>query len=209
MRAMTPSKCSEPADTRTGPCRWPRATAACAQDHFSRPDHSSQRQYAQEQGIPRSTLGYWLRREDPTDLDRDLVAYFRSPSGEAFLRRVVLAALCTFQLQGACGLRLVSTFLQRAGLDHFVGSSRGALHPLAVHLESDLAAFRDEQQPLLAQQMKPRAITLVPDEHFHGSKPCLVAIEPVSNFLAVECYRDRRDADTWTEYCEAFAEEAA
>jgi len=29
-----------------------------------------------------------------------------------------------------------------------------------------------------------------------------VAIEPVSNFLLVECYRDRRDGDTWTEVIE-------
>jgi hypothetical protein len=47
--------------------------------------------------------------------------------------------------------------------------------------------------------MKPKTITLIPDEHFHSGKPCLVAIEPVSNFIAVECYRDRRDADTWKE----------
>jgi hypothetical protein len=47
--------------------------------------------------------------------------------------------------------------------------------------------------------MKPTTITLIPDEHFHSGKPCLVAIEPVSNFIAVECYRDRRDADTWKE----------
>src|SRR5439155_27308347 len=37
-----------------------------------------------------------------------------------------------------------------------------------------------------------------PDEHFHSGGPCLVGLEPVSGFLLVECYRDRRDADTWT-----------
>ena len=196
---MTPSHCSEAAHPRTDPFRWPRADAAQAQDHFRHPEPSSQREYATAQGIPRSTLGYWLRRDDPRDRDAHLVAFFRSASGEAFLRRLVLAALTTFQQQGACGLRLVSTFLQRAGLDRFVGSSRGALRPLTAHLESDLAAFRDEEQPSLAQQMKPQSITLVPDEHFHSVKNCLVAIEPLSNFIAVECYRDRRDADTWTE----------
>jgi Family of unknown function (DUF6399) len=49
------------------------------------------------------------------------------------------------------------------------------------------------------QQMKPKTITLVPDEHFHAGKPCLVGLEPVSGFILVECYRDRRDADTWQE----------
>ena len=45
----------------------------------------------------------------------------------------------------------------------------------------------------------PKTITVVPDEHFHSGRPCLVAIEPVSNFIAVECYRDCRDAATWNE----------
>src|SRR5436309_592509 len=47
--------------------------------------------------------------------------------------------------------------------------------------------------------MKPKDITLCEDENFHGDQPCLVAIEPVSNFLVLEVYRPRRDADTWNQ----------
>jgi len=198
---MTPPHCSEPPAARTDPFRWPTAEAAKAHDHSCEPGHSSQRQYAQHTGIPRSTLGYWARRDhaalaDP-QLHPDLVAFLRGSAGEAFLRRVVLAALATFCLQGAAGLRLLTAFLQRTQLDRFVASSRGALHPLLVHLESDLAAFRDQHQPQLAQQMQSRCITVVADENFHGPDNCLVAIEPVSNFILVERYADRRDADTW------------
>jgi hypothetical protein len=198
---MTPPHCSHPPGPRTGPFRWPRAEVAQAHDHFSQPQPQSQRQYARHTGIPRSTLDYWLRRDGPAEADPelhpDLVAFLRCCVGEAFLRRVVLAALTTFCLQGACGLRMLSAFLERTQLDRFVASSRGALHPLLVHLESDLAAFRDQHQPPLAQQMQPRPITVVADEHFHGPDNCLVAIEPVSNFILVECYAQRRDADTW------------
>jgi len=194
---MTLSQATNPTPPRPDPFRWPRAEAAKAFDHFRKADPGSQRQYASEQDIPRSTLGSWLRRDDPTDVQADLVAFLRSECGEVFLRRLVLAALTTFQLEGACGIRLVGTFLERAGLDRFVGSSRGALHPLAAHLESDLVAFRDQEQPTLARQMKPQAITVVADEHFHSGKPCLVGLEPVSGFLVIECYRDRRDAATW------------
>ncbi len=187
---------AEPA--RQDPSRWTRAEIAAALENFSDPDHPSQREAAQRLGIPHATFNYWTRHYSPTDGD-PVDSFFRSACGEAILRRIVLAALCTFQLHGACGIRQVGTFLDRAGLDRFVASSRGALHPLAAHLESDLVAFRDTQQPVLAQQMKPTTITLTPDEHFHSGKPCLVAIEPVSNFIAVECYRDHRDADTWKE----------
>jgi Family of unknown function (DUF6399) len=198
---MTPPHCSQQPDPRTDPFRWPRAEAAQAHDHFAGPDPQSHRQYAQHAGIPRSTLDYWLRRDQAalagSELHPDLVAFLHCPAGEAFLRRVVLAALTTFCLQGAAGLRLLSAFLQQTQLDRFVACSRGALHPLLVHLESDLAAFRDQHQPHLAQQMQPRRITVVADENFHGPDNCLVAIEPVSNFILVECYAQRRDADTW------------
>lgn len=187
---------AEPA--RQDPLRWTRAEIAAALENFSDPDHPSQREAAQRLGIPHATFNYWTRHYCPTAGD-PVDSFFRSACGEAVLRRIVLAALCTFQLHGACGIRQVGTFLDRAGLDRFVASSRGALHPLAAHLESDLVSFRDTQQPVLAQQMKPTTITLIPDEHFHSGKPCLVAIEPVSNFIAVECYRDHRDADTWKE----------
>ena len=187
--------------SRQDPFRWPRADIATALDNFSDPDHPSQRQQADRLGIPHATFNYWLRHYSPAE-DDPTDSFFRSRCGELVLRRIVLAALTTFHLQGACGIRLVGTFLQRAGLDHWVACSRGALHPLAAAVESDLVAFRDGQQPALAQQMKPKTITLVADEHFHSSKPCLVGLEPVSGFLLVESYRDRRDADTWKEATE-------
>jgi len=195
---MTPSQATNQPLPRTDPNRWPRAATATAFDHFSSPDHGSQRQYAQQHGIPRATLGSWLRQEAPTDLDPQVVAFLRSTAGEAFLRRLVLAALLTFQQQAACGLRPIGRFLQLAQLDHFVASSYGALHELATHLQADLGLFADEERPRLATQMTPRTVTLTADENFHGPQPCLVASEPVSNFLVVECYRDHRDGDTWT-----------
>jgi hypothetical protein len=183
---MPATQATAAASSRQDPCRWTRAEIATLLESFAAPEPPSQRAMAERCGIPHATFNYWTRHYSPTDGD-PVDSFFRSRFGEAVLRRIVLAALSTFQLQGACGIRLVGTFLDRAGLDRFVASSRGALHPLAAHLESDLVAFRDGQQPVLAGQMKPKTITLLPDEHFHSGKPCLVAIEPVSNFIAVEC----------------------
>jgi hypothetical protein len=186
---------------RQDPFRWARADILSALDHFSDPDHPSQREYAAQHNIPPATLNYWIRHHTPA-ADDPSDAFFCSAAGDLVLRRIVASALVTFQQRGACGIRLIGDFLQLAQLDRFVATSRGALHPLAAHLESDLAAFRDEEQPLLAQQMTFRTLTLIVDEHFHWVKPCLVAIEPVSGFLLVECYRDNRNADTWTKAIE-------
>jgi len=196
---MTTSQSTDPAAPRPEPFRWPRTTAADAFDHFHDTAPDSQRAYAREHDIPRSTLGYWLRRETPADLDADLDRFFRGTAGEAFLRRLVLAADLVFHHQAACGLRCLGQFFRLAQLDRWVAPSYGALHTLDAHLQADLATFGDEEQRRLAAQMTPRKVTLTGDENFHGPHMCLVAIEPVSNFLLVECYRDRRDADTWTQ----------
>jgi|tagenome__1003787_1003787.scaffolds.fasta_scaffold20844774_1 hypothetical protein len=195
MLAPQPTTAEPP---RPHPFRWSRADIASALDSFADPEHSSQRHTAQQRGIPQATFNYWTRHYAPAE-DDPVDSFFRSTAGEQLLRRILTAALLVFQQRGACGLRLVAEFLQRAQLDRFVACSRGALAPLAAHLEADLVAFRDHEQPALAQGMKPKAITVVADEHFHSGKPCLVGLEPLSGFLLVECYRDRRDADTWKE----------
>jgi Family of unknown function (DUF6399) len=182
--------------SRQDPFRWSRADIASALDHFCKADQPSQRHCAEQLGIPAATFNYWARHYCPAEND-PVAAFFCSAAGELILRRIVLAAITTFQFQGACGIRTVGTFIERAGLDRFVATSRGALHPLAARIESELIAWREMEQPVLAQQMKPRAITLVLDEHFHAGKPCLVGQEPTAGFLVVECYRDQRDADTW------------
>jgi hypothetical protein len=195
---MLANQATATAPPRQEPFRWPRLDIATALEDFSKAEQPSQRAFAEQAGIPHATFNYWTRHYAPVE-DDPVAAFFGSAAGEELLRRIVLAAVLTFQLQGACGVRLVGAFIERAGLDRFVATSRGAPHPLAARIEADLVAFRDAEQPALARQMKPTTITLVPDEHFHAGKPCLVGLEPVSGFLVVECYRDRREADTWKE----------
>src|SRR5262245_18417028 len=166
-RAMTPTQATKQPPPRTDPFRWERGEAATAFDHFASAEHSSQRQ-----GIPRSTLGYWLRREDPAELDPALVAFLRSRTGEEFLRRLVQSAFLTFHQQGACGIRLIGSFLHMAQLDHVVASSDGSLHTLATQLRADLGLFADEERPRLPALMTPRTIPLTGDEAFRGPQPC-------------------------------------
>ena len=188
-------------DPHTDCFRWDRAEATRAFDHFQDPNHSSQRQYAQEHGIPRSTLGDWLGKEFPEHLDPDLVCYFCGSAGHAFLRRLVLALLLVFHHQNPCGLRPIGLFLELVELDHFVGSSYGALYSLATRLQDNLILFGNEERQRLAAAMAATGTTkdiiLCPDENFHGPHICLVAIEPVSNFIVVEVYADQRDSATW------------
>src|SRR3954447_16090399 len=159
--------------------------------------HSSQRAFAQQVGIPRSTLQHWLKRKQNLDADRALVAFFESPTGLAFLHRLVGACHLTFTQQGTCGIRLVCEFLQRTGLDRFVASSFGAQQALARQLEQALLDYGADQRRVLASRMTPRRITACEDETFHP-QVCLVSIEPVSDFILLEVYCQGHDARSWT-----------
>jgi hypothetical protein len=199
---MTPAQSNPDTDTRPDPFRWTRAATTQARYDFQHPERAShsQRQFARDRGLPRSTLGYWLRHHRPTDPDLEpaLVAFLDSPAGHRFLRRLVAALHLVFHLTGPAGLRPLTRFLQLSQLDRFVASSFGAQQALAVRLEGLLVRYADEEKPRLAAAMPPQRITVCLDENFHGDQPCLVAVEPRSNFLLLEAYRPQRDGDTWT-----------
>lgn len=188
--------------SRQEPFRWQHLDCANAfaafADPFDRPQ--SQREFARQQGIPPTTLHYWLRRDShtPEGVDPQLAAFLRSPAGLAFLRRVVLALFLVFFFRGLCGLRAIGLFLELSQLDRFVASSYGACYDLGTRIQDDLLAFEKEERARLAAAMPQRQIVACLDENFHRRTPYLVAIEPASNFILVEEHSPTRDADAWT-----------
>jgi hypothetical protein len=161
------------------------------------PSPLSSRQAAKAAGIPHTTLHYWQQRQQRLDASPERVAFFDSPAGLALLQRLLLALHLVFQQHGIAGLRPLCLFLQLSQLDRFVASSYGSQQQLAALLQRLLAQYEHEQRQALAPTMPTKDITLCEDENFHGAQPCLVAIEPLSNFLVLETYRPQRDADTW------------
>ncbi len=157
----------------------------------------SQRQLAEQLEIPRSTLQYWLARRDTIEADPAVVAFFESPAGVAFLHRLVLAAQFVITLLGAGGIRLVCAFLELSGLDGFVAASYGSQQQVSVALETAAVEFGQAEQARLAAGLRPKQVTVCQDETFHP-EVCLVAIEPVSNYLLLEKYAPDRKAETWT-----------
>jgi len=158
---------------------------------------SSQRQLAKELGIPRSTLQHWLKRKEGIDAAPEVVAFFESAVGVAFLHRLVLAAHFVMTLLGPCGIRLVCLFLELSGLDQFVAASYGTQQQASVVMEEAVVTFGKEEKERLAAGMATKQVTVCEDETFHP-EVCLVAIEPVSNFILLEQYADDRKAKTWT-----------
>jgi hypothetical protein len=183
------------------PFRHPRSETVRHLHDQRRPDRSrpSTRDAARSAGVPHTTLHYWQQRQQRTDAPPDVVAFFESPAGLAFLKRLLLALHLVFQQLGTAGIRPLCRFLELAQLAPWVASSYGTHQHLAVLLQDLLGQYDQQQRQQLAPGMTAKDITLCEDENFHGDQPCLVAIEPLSNFLVLETYRPQRDADTWND----------
>src|SRR4051794_3064453 len=195
-RAMRPDLPTTPEPVDPSSPGWGRTQVAELVFQFEA-GHSSQRAFAQQTGVPRSTLQHWLKRKHQLEADPALVAFFESPTGLAFLHRLVGACHLTFTQQGTCGIRLVCEFLQRTGLNRFIASSFGSQQTIARQLEQALLDYGADQRRVLASQMTPKRITVCEDETFHP-QVCLVSIEPVSDFILLEVYCQGRDAASWT-----------
>ena len=179
--------------------RWTRDEVASKIIDFEQASKlmASQRQLAEELDIPRSTLQHWLKRKDSIDAAREVVAFFESPTGVAFLHRLVLTAHFVMTQLGPCGIRLVCLFLELSGLDRFVAASYSSHQEVSAAMEEAVVEFGKEEKRHLAAEMEPKKVTVCQDETFHP-ETCLVAIEPVSNFILLEKYAPNRKAEEWT-----------
>jgi hypothetical protein len=64
-------------------------------------------------------------------------------------------------------------------------------------MEQAIIDFDHSERERLAASMTPKEIAVCQDETFHP-ETCLVAIEPVSNFILLEKYTESRKASEWT-----------
>lgn len=160
---------------------------------------TSARAVLRQTDVPRSTALHWdkLRHQKHEDvLPGSLRQVFDTPDGLGFLHCLVVAILFVIRMRAGGGIREVCEVLELSGLSEVVASSYGTMWNKDVEMERELAQYERHQRAELSAQMTARAISLCQDETFHP-EPCLVAIEPVSNYIVVEQYEEKRDAATW------------
>lgn len=121
--------------------------------------------------------------------------------GTAFLHRLSIAIHLVITMSGTGSTRHVCQLLELAGLDQFIASSYGTQYNVCVKMEQAITEFDHIEKERLSATMPQKEITVCQDETFHP-ETCLVAIEPVSNFILLEKYADSRKASEWTKAME-------
>lgn len=153
----------------------------------------SQRTAARLLKISKSTIRDW---SSSSLEDEQIALFFSSPAGATLLHRIVMAAHFVIQFRGR-GVRCVGEFISYAKLGNYVARSHGALHSFSRRFEDALVAVGKEEREALAHKMKKRKIVLAEDETFHQGRPCLVAIDVLSNFILLEKYTEQRRVEDW------------
>jgi hypothetical protein len=151
---------------------------------------------AQEHGVPEATVRHWVSRAQASGASEAFSEFVESPEGLKVLHQVVTAATYVLTQVVGGGVRPLCTFLELSGLWRVVASGYGTQQQAVKAMEEAIVAFGAEEKKTLAANMRPKSITVAQDETFHD-KPCLVAIEPVSNFILVEEHAEDRRAETW------------
>ena len=150
---------------------------------------SSQTITARKLGVPRTTLQYWLAREGKTGLSPAVEAFFETPDGLVFLHQLIISLQFIMHEVGPCGIDLVVSFLSLSQLSKFVASSHGSVYKQSEKMKDTIIQFEKEERGRLSSKMPPtkKKISICLDETFHPNI-CLVAMEPVSNFILLEKY---------------------
>jgi hypothetical protein len=153
-------------------------------------------------GVARSTLRGWRAAVPLEGMPAEVVACLSTPAGARWLHRLMVALHVIVTLRAGGGVRLVCEFLDLSGLSAIVGAAYGTQYALSVEVQEAVAKQAQQQRAELAAGMPPREAAICEDETFHP-EICLVAIEPVSNFILLEQYAPDRTAATWTQALDA------
>ena len=153
---------------------------------------------AAQLNIPRSTLRDKLTSHDEILLPESVKAAFATHDGWEFLKRLCISAHVCFRNSCECGLRVLSMFFKMTGLDALIGGSLGCQWKFGTETDEAIVEFGEEELHRIAPAVAGKEITAAVDENFHEG-PCLIAIEPVSNFILTETLAENRDTKSWEE----------
>ena len=161
-------------------------------------DHS-QRDVAKKYEISRTTLQHWIDRKNKLkgQMDPNVVEFFESPSGQAWLHNMILATFMIFHQNGNSGIPDLHEFFKMVVIDKFVGTSISALQKVGKTLNKQILAFDKEETERLAENMPHKTIPGALDENFIMDEMTLILMDPVAGFILAEQIEQKRDAETW------------
>ena len=151
---------------------------------------------ASELDIPRTTLRDQLVAHDAIEIADAVKNAFVTSEGQAFLKRLNIAAHVCFRNACECGLRVLGNFFEMTGLDALLGASLGCQWKFGRAIDEGIVEYGQDELAQMAPFVAGKEITAAVDENFHEGA-CLVGIEPASNFILTEQLTGSRETKDW------------
>ena len=151
---------------------------------------------AKELGIPESTLRDRVTQLSKSGISLQAYRFFWSFEGAMFLKRLVYAMVFFMAMRKSHSIETISTVLRRAGLGALIGTSYGAIQAIKTDCEKIFLKKTKEEFSRLVESKMTLYITICADETWL-SEMCLIAIEPISNFVLLAKYSEYRTAKAW------------
>jgi hypothetical protein len=159
----------------------------------------SQRDLAEKYNIPRTTLQHWIDRKKKLkeNADSNVVEFFESSSGQAWLHNMCIATFVIFHHNGNSGIPDLHEYFEMIGISKFMGTSISALQKVSKIIDREIVVFGNEEFERLAQNMPHKNIPGALDENFIMDEMTLILMDPISGFILAEQIEEKRDAETW------------
>ena len=157
----------------------------------------SVRKRSQATGIPKSSVDRHRKALEKRSAVAESI-FWEQELGQNWLRRLVLAIIYEFGIQGGIGADRLSAFFHRVDLERHVGCSPSALNRLRCDFEATLLAYPPEQRHLMEAGEHRREICAGADETFFD-QPILVLMDLVSGYIVLEESAPDRSYLTWHE----------
>lgn len=130
--------------------------------------------------------------------------FFESTEGALWLRRLVVAVILIFGLQGNVGAGRISLFFHVLELTAFIGLSASSISRLKKQMMHYLRSYQQELQPLLDTLAAQIKIVAGADETFFDRLCILLFMDLSSGYIFVEEPSGNRTAETWTSRTDAW-----
>jgi len=130
-------------------------------------------------------------------IDPNVVDFFESSSGQAWLHNMMLATFTIFHKNGNSGIPDLHEYFEMIEINKFVGTSISALQKTSKILDKQIVTYGKGESERLAQNMPHKNIPGALDENFIMDEMTLILMDPVSGFILAEQIEEKRDAETW------------
>lgn len=112
--------------------------------------NQSYRAASAQLGVPKSTIHDHAQRMDKRNQYQES-HFWNSPSGQAFLKRLIISTIYTFGIKGGVGAGRIEEFMQQIRIGTHAAVSKTSIYRTTIEIEAAILRYRELQEQNLKE----------------------------------------------------------